>query len=345
MENIEKLLEMLPEGYEEAGRKTGAFERKREIRTVYDLLKLVFMYVAHGLSHLEVSVTAKLKGIAQISDVAFMKRFAKCGELIEWLLDNLNPQATAHYSKPSKFEKYDIKALDASVVTSGGKMRITHRLHFAIDIFLLKSDQYKITAQKTGESLTNFVVKARDLFLGDRAYGTKTSMEHCLANEGNFIFRIRKNAFDIYDKKGNKIGLTEKLKGISSNKALCLECFFLNSTGAFVPIRICAMIKPKDLIENPEDDTGFMNNFIVLVTSVLDNHIGAKDILELYRLRWQIELYFKRLKSLMGFGDIPNKTESHIKIWLNAKLAVAIMLEIMTAQVDFSPSGQRYRQA
>jgi IS4 transposase len=99
------------------------------------------------------------------------------------------------------------------------------------------------------------------------------------------------------------------------------------------------MIKPKDVAENPEDDTDFMNNFIVLVTSILDPHVSAKDILELYRLRWQIELYFKRLKSLMGFGDVPNKKETHIKIWLNAKLAVAIMLEIMTAQVDFSPSG------
>ena len=332
---------MLPEGYEEAAKETGAFKRKREITTVTKLLTLVFLYVAHGLSYLEVSVTAKMKGIAQISDVAFMKRFAKCGGLIEWLLENLNPQATANYSKPQKFEKYNVKALDASVVTSGGKNRITHRLHFAIEIFLLKSDQYKITAQKIGESLTNFVVKAKDLFLGDRAYGTKVSMEYCLANEGDFIFRIRRNAFDIYDKKGNKIDLIEKLKGIRKNKTLRLRCFFLNSAKEFVPIRICAMIKPKDVVENPEDDTGFMNNFIVLVTSILDPHISAKDILELYRLRWQVELYFKRLKSLIEFGDIPNKKEAHIKIWLNAKLAVAIMLEIMTAQVDFSPSGRR----
>jgi len=339
MDNVEKLLEMLPNGYEEAVLETGALKRRREIKTGYDLLMLVFLYVAQGLSHLEISVYAKMKGIAQISDVAFMKRFAKCEKLIEWLLENLTPQATANYTKPSKFEKYDIKALDASVVTSGGKIRITHRLHFAIDIFLLKSDQYKITAQKIGESLTNFVVKATDLFLGDRAYGTKTSMEHCLANDGNFIFRIRRNAFDIYDKKGDKIDLIKKLKGIKKDKTMRLRCFFLSAAGEFVPIRICAMIKPKDVMESPEDDTDFMNNYIVLVTSILDNHISAKDILELYRLRWQIELYFKRLKSLMGFGDIPTKTEAHTKIWLNAKLAVAIMLEIMTAQVDFSPSG------
>jgi len=41
MGNVEKLLEMLPEGYEEAAKETGAYKRKREIETVADLLKLV----------------------------------------------------------------------------------------------------------------------------------------------------------------------------------------------------------------------------------------------------------------------------------------------------------------
>ena len=100
-----------------------------------------------------VELSVSKRNYYKISDVGFMKRFAKCGDFIEWLLDNLKPQATAHYAKPQKFEKYNIKALDASVVTSGGKMRITHRLHYAIDIFKLNSDQYKITSQKTGERL------------------------------------------------------------------------------------------------------------------------------------------------------------------------------------------------
>jgi hypothetical protein len=339
MENIEKMLELLPEGIEKAAKETGALKRKREIKTAIDLMRLVFIYVVQGMSYLEVSVIAKMKGIAQISDVGFMKRFSKCEKLIEWLLENLKPQATAHYKKPEKFEKYDIKALDASVVTSGGKVRITHRLHYSIDIFKLKSDQYKITSQKTGESLTNFKIKQSDLYLGDRAYGTKTSMQHCLAGEGNFIFRLKKNAFDIYNKSNKKIDLINKLRSIKKNKTLNLYCYFIDAEKRLVPIRVCAMLKPKGIVEGPEDDTEFMNNFIVVVTSILDKNITAKDILGLYRLRWQVELYFKRLKSLMGFGDIPNKTEKNIKIWLNAKLVAAILLEITTAQVDFSPSG------
>ena len=165
-------------------------------------------------------------------------------------------------------------------------------------------------------------------------------MEHCLAGGGDFVFRIRKNAFDIYNKNGKKIDLIDKLNRLKKDKTLNVNCCFKNARNELVPIRICAMFKPKNAIVSPENDTEFMNNFIVVVTSILDKNITPKDVLDLYRLRWQVELYFKRLKSLLGFGDIPNKTEENIKIWLNAKLVCAILLEITTAQVDFSPIGK-----
>jgi hypothetical protein len=328
----------LPDGYEEAARETGAFTRKREIKSARDLLLLVFLYIVHGMSYLSVSATAHLKGI-NLSDVSFMERFAKCGKLIEWILENIRPKATAHYKKPEKFEKYSIKALDASVVTSGGKVRITHRLHYAIDVFDLKSDQYKITSEKTGESMTNFKAKPGDLFIGDRAYGTVTSMEHCCENEADFIFRLRKNAFDIYYNDGKKIDLINMLQNLRNNQKLNMKCYYKNAQKKYISIRVCAMIKPKNLVETPENDTEFMNNFIVVATSILDPGISAGDVLDLYRVRWQVELYFKRLKSLLGFGDVPNKTEANVKIWLQAKLLCAILLEITMSEVDFSPSG------
>jgi len=346
MENIEKMIEKLPEGYEKAATETGGFKQKREIKTSKDLLKLIFLYIVNGLSYIEVSAIAKVKGIANISDVGFMKRFANCGKLIKWMLENLKPQATAHYKKPEKLSEYAVKALDVSNVSTGGKVRKKYRLHYAIDIFELKSEQYKITPYETGESLTNFEIRPGDLYIGDRAYGTKTSMEHCIAGGGDFIFRIRKGAFDIYEAtEKTKINLIDELKKLGDDDTLDMDCRFINSKKEFVKVRICAMKKPKNTHEtiansgSLRNDTKFMNNYIVVVTSVLDPKISAKEILDTYRLRWQVELYFKRLKSLLGFGDMPNKTPGNIETWLNAKLVAAILLEITTSEVDFSPSG------
>jgi len=97
MKNIEKMIEKLPEGYEKAAYETGGFKQKREIKTATDLLRLIFLYIVNGMSYIEISTISKMKGIADISDVGFMKRFSKCGEMFKWLLKELKPQATAHY--------------------------------------------------------------------------------------------------------------------------------------------------------------------------------------------------------------------------------------------------------
>ena len=342
MENIEKMIERLPEGYEKAAYETGGFKQKREIKTATDLMRLIFFYIVNGMSYIEISAISKIKEIANISDVGFMKRFSKCGKLFKWVLENLRPMATAHYKKPEKFSGYaNINGLDASVVTTGGKAKKTYRLHYSINIFELSSEQYKITPQETGESMTNFEVKTGDLYIGDRAYGKPTSMKHCIAGGGDFIFRIKKGAFDIYEMiDETKINLIDKLKKLENDDVLDMSCRFKTSKKDFVTIRICAMNKPKNTHECAGNDTKFMNNYIVVVTSIVDcEKISAKDILDMYRLRWQVELYFKRLKSLLGFGDIPNKTDSNIEAWLNAKLVAAILLEITTSEVDFSPVG------
>jgi hypothetical protein len=343
MNNIEKMIEKLPEGYEKAAYETGGFKQKRAIKTATDLMRLIFQYIVNGMSYIEISAIAKIKGIANISDVGFMKRFSKCGNLFKWMLEKLKPLATTQYKKPEKFKEYkNINGLDASVVTTGGKAKKTYRLHYSINIFELKSEQYKITSQETGESLTNFEVKRGEMYIGDRAYGTKVSMNHCIEGKGDFIFRLKKGAFDIYEMQTEKkINIVDELKTLEDEEELDMGCRYKNSKNDFVQIRICAMKKPKNTHETNGNDTKFMNNYIVVVTSVLDwEKISAKDILDMYRLRWQVELYFKRLKSLLGFGDMPNKTDGNIETWLNAKLVAAILLELTIGEVDFSPSGR-----
>lgn len=341
MENIEKIIEQLPEKWEETAKATGAFVRPREIKSAMDLMTLVMLYIVNGLSLLEVAVIAKVKGIAEISDVGFMGRFANCNNFFKEILKKLQPKATAAYRKPEWLEKYNVKLGDASVVTSGGKIRIVHRLHYAINPFEMKSESYKITPEKTGESLTNFEVKIGDLYICDRAYGKPASMNYCRKNGGNFIFRIKKDAFNIYSSRRTKMNLISKLKNLKDGELLDYNCYYKSGKNEYTAIRICAMKKPKNLIniDETDGDTAFMNNYIVVVTSIKKSEANAAKILSAYRIRWQVELYFKRLKSLLSFGDIPTKTSENTETWLHGKLVAAILLECETASVDFSPVG------
>ena len=87
------------------------------------------------------------------------------------------------------------------------------------------------------------------------------------------------------------------------------------------------------------DETKQFNRFIVVLTS-LPQRVSAYDVLETYRYRWQIEIYFKRLKSIMDLGELPKKREKSSLAWINGKIMVALMIELFLSSVAFSPRGQ-----
>ncbi|WP_277751915.1 transposase [Dankookia rubra] len=66
--------------------------------------------------------------------------------------------------------------------------------------------------------------------------------------------------------------------------------------------------------------------YLMLVTS-LPAEVPAADVLEAYRLRWQVELAFKRLKSLLGIGRLPVRSEALARSWLFAHLIMALLIE------------------
>ena len=82
-------------------------------------------------------------------------------------------------------------------------------------------------------------------------------------------------------------------------------------------------------------------NYILLLTSLPAAAFPSADILTLYRFRWQIELAFKRFKSLAGLDMLPAKKPELARAWIYARLIVAIIAEQIAGQVpDSSPSAR-----
>ena len=66
----------------------------------------------------------------------------------------------------------------------------------------------------------------------------------------------------------------------------------------------------------------------------------ALIITQLYHCRWQIELYFERMRSILGLGDLPKKREDSSRAWLHGKLLVALLPErLLDTAEHFSPWG------
>jgi hypothetical protein len=79
-------------------------------------------------------------------------------------------------------------------------------------------------------------------------------------------------------------------------------------------------------------------DWAVLVTSLPLEAFPAHDVLSLYRLRWRIELAFKRLKSLIGLNGPPAFDERSARSYVLAHLLTILLLEPLKSEFeDFSP--------
>jgi IS4 transposase len=86
-------------------------------------------------------------------------------------------------------------------------------------------------------------------------------------------------------------------------------------------------------------------HFVMVFTTLPASRLGAADVLELYRFRWQIELAFKRLKQLLKLSRLPHKDPRAAQGWILAKLVVALILETLYRRaVAISPWGYDLRR-
>ena len=82
----------------------------------------------------------------------------------------------------------------------------------------------------------------------------------------------------------------------------------------------------------------------ILVLSSLPSEFSPSQVLELYRCRWQIELAFKRLKSLLEAGHVPKIDDQSARAWMQAKILSALLLERLLLEAKiFSPWGYKLR--
>jgi IS4 transposase len=77
------------------------------------------------------------------------------------------------------------------------------------------------------------------------------------------------------------------------------------------------------------------NRYVKLITSI--SNAAPELILDLYRQRWQIEMVFKRVKSLFGYHEIPVHVEPSAQAWFYGKLLLAALCETWVINGCFSP--------
>lgn len=347
------LQSFLPEGWQEQARTLGALRRCRKFANAEALLRTLLIHLADGCSLRETVVRAKQGQLVSVSDVALLKRLKSSGDWLRWMAIQLMERWVSKPPASILGQRFRVRMIDGSSISEPGSTGTDWRVHYAIGFPNLQCDEVHVSSPKVGESFKLFSVLPGDLFMGDRGYARPSGIGYVVANGGDVLVRLHSTALLLEKSDGAPFSLLEHLRSLRGTKLGDWDIRISNAE-KFIPGRICALKKNKRATEKArakvyryaskngrrvKPETLELAGYIFVFTT-LKHDFPPATLLEMYRGRWQIELAFKRLKSIMGLGHLKKTDPEAAKAWIHGKLFVAFLIEaLISAGENFSPWG------
>jgi hypothetical protein len=356
-ENWQVVTSLFPQGWEQKAKETGAITRQRGITAPETLLRLFLLHVARGYSLLETSVRADQAGLAKISNVGLMKRLRRAPEWLRWLCTELVAENGVRMPSPS--DTQTIRLVDGTIVKEPGKTGSQWRILYSLRLPDLYCDYFDLApavGSGNGESFARVPVKAQDLMLADAGYCSAPSIRSVVQRKGQVVVRINPQNFPMRGSDGKKLDLLSLLQQLQQAHQVGEWDVVLTGTPP-VAGRVCAIRKSEEAIERarrriqrraskrqttPKPTTWEYAKYVAVFTTAAT--LPAATALEWYRVRWQIELSFKRLKSLSQLGHLPKYDDQSVRAWLYGKLFVALLTQkLVRVGRELSPWGYLLR--
>jgi Transposase DDE domain len=340
---------------EATARLRGAFTRAREIKNAETLLRLALAYGGLGMSLRETCAWAEAGGIASLSDPSLLDRLCKAGP---WLGDLLAALIGEQAKLPAgRWAGYRLRALDGTSICQPGADRTTWRLHVGYDLATGQVDQLELTDVHGAENLQRLSYRAGDIVLADRYYARPRDLRPVIDAGADFIVRTGWNSLRLLQANGEPFDLFAALAAQIEQESEVQVCVHEGMTEAPQPLMLRLVIRRKEADQAQAEQKRLLKDarkrgkqpdprsleaakYILLLTSLPVAAFPSSDILAVYRFRWQIELAFKRFKSLAGLDMLPAKKPELARAWIYARLILAVIAEQIAGQVpDSSPSG------
>ena len=350
------LLSFFPEQWKNLATTTNAMKGLRKEKDAENYLRTLLLHIGCGYSMRETVTRAKLANLADISDVAFLWRLRKSKEWLRSLCVSLFEDQGILLNKECGFQ---VRLFDATTVKEPGKTGSLWRIHYSVTLPNLSCDFFKLTETKgkgTGESFFQFSLKKGDYVIADRGYSTAPGVHHVASKKGYVMVRVNTLILLIQNLKGGEFPLLKNVMSIKkAGTVISWHVQIPGGKGNVVKGRICAirkteeaakMAKTKMLREaqrkgrSLRPETLEYAKYVIVFTTFPEESFSDIDILEWYRVRWQVELIFKRFKTIAQLGHIPKHSDDSSKAWLYGKLFVALLTEkLINYASSISPWG------
>jgi len=345
LEDWRVLVGLFPRTWEQLGRSTGAVRRLRGFPSLESLLRTLLLHVGCGWSLRETSVQAKLAGLAEVSDVTLLNRLRDAEPWLRQLCELLLREQGADLE--AKIGGRRVRLLDATVVSEPGKTGSQWRIHYSLRLPRLECDHFVLTSTRgsgAAERFSHFRFPAQELVLADAGYSNPPGIQAIREAGAQVCVRLNPHALPLYSQAGERIDLQAVLAGLTKVGETAEWPVWVHAGPHRLGGRLCAIRKSQEAIQRAERRlrdkvqrgkqvgplTRFCAHYVLVFTTLAREEATAAQVLEIYRLRWQVELSFKRMKSIAQLGHLPKYDDRSSRAWLYGKLFLALLTEKMT---------------
>jgi hypothetical protein len=312
-----------------------------KITNAGDLLRLILVHAAADLPLRQSVALVAEAGGPSLSPMRLHKKMIRAGGYLHALVTAMvdTPMGLA----PEKWAGYVVSTVDATVISRPGSVNGDARIHTRLRLADLKYLQIRSTGIDEGETFCGFEFEQGELVVADRGYCHARGVAHVLDAGADVLVRFNRSSMPVFwPATEDPIDIMSTLRALPKSAVREQDVFVVHKVGRHtrkIHGRLCMVRLPEHEARKARKrarqeygtkvsaDMLEAAGYVVLFTTTPASRLSAAQCIELYRLRWQIELQFKRWKTLCGFDRMPNFRPDTIESWLYAKILAAVLLE------------------
>ena len=330
-EDWQGLLKRLPGDWQEQAIKRKAWQRTRKLARIEDLLRALLVYAACGFSYRQLGLWATLVGLGSLCERAWRKRLQRSQDWIGWLMGAVLGTGSHPHWLPSSAGR--ILLVDATRWGVAAGTGDDVRMHSAYDLQEGRLGQVQVTDRYQGEGLQHFGLRTGDIVVTDAGYRLGTSIEQGQEQGAFGVHRLSDFQVRLEREDGRKIELKRLVKhqkyGTVSEYRVWVwepkhqQRFAIRLIIALPPREQAqqARRRKRERIRHKKGTKASLApawwaGVLLLGTTLPSEQWKAEEVVKLYRARWQIELFFKRLKQGLQLHQLPMKVGERAQVYV-----------------------------
>lgn len=221
-----------------------------------------------------------------------------------------------------------MRVVDAAVINGSGDKAVQWRAHVLVNPATGSFRRVELIDDSGGEKLSRHRIEHGEVILGDRAYGTARGLYAVWQAGAHVVVRFNPGNLRTCDEQRQRIHLVEYEAQVPLTGAVEFHITIpvppkpTKSHKIWSSAKAIAWVPARAVAARTRS-----GDIIWILTTLSSTELPPVAAMTLYRLRWQIELLFKRLKSLLHLGTLPSRQGPTAKSWMLARLIAAALAQ------------------